>query len=192
MSKVDIKETRVLSNGKYQLKEVTYEIDNGSGKGDMQKKEVYDRGDAATVLLYNKDEKKVLLTRQFRLPTYLNKNKDGFLIEACAGLLEEGEGPDETIKREIAEETGYHLTEIVKAFEAYSSPGALTELLYCYIAHFKEEDKKEKGGGLEEEHEHIELVGLPIDEALEGIETGLIKDAKTIMLLQYLRIKDII
>ena len=83
-----------------------------------QKREVYDRGDGATILLFNKIKKTVILIKQFRLPTYLNKNESGFLIEACAGVLEE-EHPEECIKRETEEETGYHLHDVKKIFHSF-------------------------------------------------------------------------
>jgi GDP-mannose pyrophosphatase NudK len=134
---------------------------------------------------------RVSLTRQFRIPTYLNGNRDGHLIEACAGLLDEN-SPEECIKRETEEETGYQIKEVKKIFEAYMSPGSVTEILYFFVAEYTPNMKVSGGGGHEEEQENIEVLELPFDKAINMIETGEIKDGKTIMLLQYALIKQLI
>ncbi len=188
---VTIKKTEVLSDNWYTLRKITFEVQKKDGKVETQEREAYDRGNGATILLYNVDTQTVILTRQFRMPTYVNGNKEGFLIETCAGLLDE-ENPEEAIRRETLEETGYQVENIKKVFEAYMSPASVTEILYFYIAEYSEEMKLHEGGGLKEEKENIEVLELPFSQALQMIETGEIKDAKTIMLLQYVQIHHIL
>lgn len=178
--------TEILSNNWYTLKKITYDFfSNGQWK--TLNREAYDRGNGAVILLYNKETKTVILTRQFRLPTYINGNADGMLIEACAGLLDKDNAED-CIRRETEEETGYKITHVQKIFEAYMSPGSVTEILYFFIAEYSKEMKVNDGGGLEHEQENIEVLELGFDKAMTMIETGEIKDGKTIMLLQYLRL----
>lgn len=190
-SKVKILQTEILSNNWYTLNKITFEKTNSNGSVQTQSREAYDRGNGATILLYNKDLNTVILTRQFRLPTYINGNPDGMLIETCAGLLD-NDNPEECIKRETEEETGYKISKVEKVFESYMSPGSVTEILHFFIAEYSKEMKTTDGGGLEEEGEDIEVLELPFDEALTMIDTGAIKDAKTIMLLQHIRIKNIL
>ncbi len=168
----------------YTLRKATYELLGRDGKWQAQQREAYDRGNGAVILLYNKAESKVILTRQFRLPTYLNGNADGYMIEAYAGLLDK-DNPEDCIRKETEEETGYKITEVQKVFEAYMSPGSVTQILYFFVAEYNKSQKVSDGGGLEEETEHIEVLELPFGQALDMIKTGEIKDAKTIMLLQY-------
>src|SRR5206468_2044070 len=146
----------------------------------------YDMGNAATVLLYNCQQKTIILTKQFRLPSFINGNKTGMLIEACAGKID-NENPEEGIKREIEEETGYRVPVVQKVFEAYSSPGTVTEIIYFFIAEYNASMKVNDGGGLKEEHEEIEVMEIPFEEAMQMIDSGEIKDAKTIMLLLYVK-----
>lgn len=188
---VTILSTEILSDNWYTLNKVTYNITKKDGTTDTQSREAYDRGNGAVILLYNKISKTVILTRQFRLPTYINGNSSGMLIEACAGLLD-NDNPEECIKRETEEETGYQISRVEKIFQSYMSPGSVTEILYFFIAEYSPEMKIAEGGGLEEEGEHIEVLELPFDDALAMIDSGEIKDAKTIMLLQHLRIKSIL
>jgi nudix-type nucleoside diphosphatase (YffH/AdpP family) len=164
----------------------------GNGKKESLQREVYDHGNAATALLYNREHRSIILTRQFRLPTYLNGNKDGFLLETCAGLLEEGEDPATTMKREILEETGYAVNKVEKVFEAYTSAGSLTELVHFYIAAYNGSQKKEEGGGLEEEGEDIRVIEMPFENALSMMERGEIRDIKAILLLQYALLKELL
>ncbi|HVX26455.1 MAG TPA: NUDIX domain-containing protein, partial [Parafilimonas sp.] len=133
----------------------------------------------------------VILTKQFRLPSYINGNENGMLIEACAGLLDKDNAED-CIKRETEEETGYKISEVKKIFEAYMSPGSVTEILYFFIAEYSKDMKVNEGGGVEHEEENIEVLELKFDDALKMIGTGEIKDAKTIMLLQYIRLNKIL
>ena len=131
------------------------------------------------------------MTRQFRLPTYINGNSTGFLIEACAGVLD-NDNPEDCIKRETEEETGYKISKLEKIFEAYMSPGSVTELLHFYIAEYADDMKVNEGGGLKEEGENIEVLEINFEKAIEMIVSGEIKDAKTIMLLQHLLIKNLV
>ena len=187
---VNILKTEILSDNWYTLKKITYQYLKKDGSQTIISREAYDRGNGATILLYNKELKKVILTRQFRLPTFINGNETGMLIEACAGLLD-NDNPEDCIKRETAEETGFKVTTVQKIFEAYMSPGSVTEILHFYVAEYTAAMKTGNGGGLEEEEENIEVLEIDIDHAMEMINTGEIKDAKTIMLLQYIKINKI-
>jgi nudix-type nucleoside diphosphatase (YffH/AdpP family) len=180
--KIQISKTELLSNNWYLLNKVTYEFTPENGQPETQRREVYDRGNGAAILLYNKEKQTVILTRQFRLPTFLNGNENGMMIEVCAGLLDE-KNPEDCIKRETEEETGYRIQEVKKVFEAYMSPGAVTEILYFFTAEYRPEMKVSEGGGLATEHEYIEVMELPFDNAMKMVYNGEIKDAKTIMLL---------
>jgi len=184
---VQIVQTEILSDNWYTLRKITFEIEKPDGATETQSKEAYDRGNGAVILLYNKSQNSVVLTRQFRLPTYINGNKTGMLIEACAGLLEQ-ESPDECIKREAMEETGYNVSNVKKIFEAYMSPGSVTEILHFFVAEYSKTDLLHSGGGVKEEEEDIEVLELAFKDVLSMIESGEIMDAKTIMLLQYAQI----
>ena len=182
--KVKILDTTILSDNWYVLRKITYEYLQKDGSWQRQNREAYDRGNGATILLYNKTTGKVLLTRQFRLPTFINGNPDGMLVEACAGLLDK-DNPEDCIRRETEEETGYKITDVRKIFEAYMSPGSVTEILYFFVAEYTKDMKVNEGGGVEHEQESIEVLEIPYKKALHMMDTGEIKDAKTIMLLQY-------
>lgn len=188
---IKILETEILSDNWYILKKITYEYAKKDGTRLTQSRESYDRGNGATILLYNKLQKTVILTRQFRLPTFVNGNKSGMLIESCAGLLDKDNAED-CIRRETEEETGYKITDVQKIFEAYMSPGSVTEILYFFIAEYSKDMKVTDGGGLEEEEENIEVLELEIEEAMNMLKSGEIKDAKTIMLLQYIKLNNIL
>ncbi|MBK0378936.1 GDP-mannose pyrophosphatase NudK [Mucilaginibacter segetis] len=183
--------TSILSDNWYTLKKVDFEFLQKNGEWQPQSREAYDRGNGATILLYNKAAQTVILTRQFRMPTYLNGNQSGFLIEACAGLLDK-DNPEDCIRKEAEEETGYKITDVQKVFEAYMSPGSVTEILYFFTAEYTKDMKVSEGGGLEEETEHIEVLELPFSRALDMITTGEIMDAKTIMLLQHAAINHLL
>jgi GDP-mannose pyrophosphatase NudK len=187
MNNVKILGTEILSNNWYTLKKITYEFPDKDGKVKVQHREAYDRGNGATILLYNKINRTVILTRQFRLPTFINGNPDGMLIEACAGLLDK-DNPEDCIRRETEEETGYKITDVKKIFEAYMSPGSVTEILYFFVAEYSKDMKVSEGGGVEHEQENIEVLEIPVDKALQMIDSGEIKDGKTIMLLQYVKL----
>ena len=188
---VNITKTEILSSNWYTLKKVTYDYLKKNGTWETHSREAYDRGNGATILLYNKDNETVILTRQFRLPTFINGNDTGMLIECCAGLLDK-DSPEECIKKEAEEETGYKLSSVSKVFEAYMSPGSVTEILYFFIAEYSHHMKAGDGGGLAHEQEEIDVLEIKFADALHMIETGEIKDGKTIMLIQHLRLKGIL
>ena len=189
--KVQVLKTEILSDNWYTLKKITYNFLKKDGQWQTQSREAYDRGNGATILLYNRPQRTVVLTKQFRLPSFINGNPDGMLIEACAGLLDK-DNPEDCIRRETEEETGYKITEVRKIFEAYMSPGSVTEILHFFVAEYSKDMKITDGGGMEHEQEDIEVLELPIDQALQMIESGEIKDAKTIMLLQYARLNKLV
>ncbi len=191
MEQIKIVNEVLLSDNWYSLKKYTYEILKKDGSLQKQTREVYDRGNGAAILLYNKENKSVILTRQFRLPSFVNGNTEGDLIEVCAGLLDQDK-PEEAIKRETEEETGYRIQSVWKIFEAYMSPGSVTEILYFFIAEYTPSMKVHEGGGVRQEQEDIEVLEMKFDQAFSMIETGDIKDAKTIMLLQYMKINQIL
>ena len=184
---ITIQKTELLSNNWYVLNKVTFDYKMEDHDSETQVREVYDRGNGAVILLYNLTKKTVVLTRQFRLPTYLNGNTSGMVIEACAGLLD-AENPEECIIRETEEETGYRLSSVKKVFQSYMSPGSVTEILHFFIGEYHPNMKVSDGGGLAEEHENIEVLEYPFQEAYQMIASGEIIDAKTIMLLQYAKI----
>jgi len=188
---VKILETAVLSDNWYTLKKITYEYQQKDGSLHVQDREAYDRGNGATILLYNKGAGTVILTRQFRLPTFINGNADGMLIEACAGLLDK-DNPEDCIRRETEEETGYKITDVRKIFEAYMSPGSVTEILYFFVAAYTASMKVSDGGGIAHEQENIEVLELPFTTAMQMVADGSIKDAKTIMLLQYAQLHQLV
>jgi len=190
-TKVTIIDTTILSDNWYTLRKVTYDYQKKDGSWERQSREAYDRGNGATILLYHAKEKKVILTRQFRLPTFVNGNESGMLIEACAGLLDK-DNPEDAIRRETEEETGYKVASVRKIFEAYMSPGSVTEILYFFVAEYERSMKINDGGGVAHEQEDIEVLELDADKAMSMIGTGEIRDGKTIMLLQYARLNGLI
>ncbi len=188
---VSILSNEILSDNWYVLRKVTYEYEKKNGEKLTQSREAYDRGNGATILLYNAEKNTVILTRQFRLPTYINGNETGMLIEACAGLLDK-DNPEDCIRRETEEETGYKVKEVRKIFEAYMSPGSVTEILYFFVAEYSPVMKVNEGGGAEHEEENIEVLELDFDKAIQMMASGEIKDAKTIMLLQYAQLHQLL
>lgn len=189
--KVKILETKILSDNWYTLKKITYNYLKQNGTWQTQIREAYDRGNGAAILLYNTKTKTVILTKQFRLPTYINGNDDGMMIECCAGLLDKN-NPEDCIRKEALEETGYLIKHVKKVFEAYMSPGAVTEILYYFVAEYDSSMKIEEGGGLDHEQEDIEVLEIDFNVAYNMISTGEIKDAKTILLLQYAKINKLL
>lgn len=175
---------QLLSDNWYVLKKYTFELRRQDGSWQQQSREAYDRGHGATILLYSREKKTVVLTRQFRLPVYLHDN-NGYLIEAAAGLLDNA-SPEQRIIAEAEEETGFKVAQPEKIFEAFMSPGSVTEKLYFFIAEYSENDRSGQGGGLAEEGEDIEVLEWPLKKALDAIRSGEIQDGKTIMLLQHL------
>jgi nudix-type nucleoside diphosphatase (YffH/AdpP family) len=165
------------------LTSTTFDYRRSNGEWQTQTREIYDRGNAAALLPYNLARRTVVLVRQFRLPAYVNGHDD-LLIEAAAGMLDNA-SPEARIRAEAEEETGYRLHDVKKVFEAFMSPGAVTEKLHFFVAEYEASMRVGSGGGLEDEGEDIEVLELPIDQALAMIDDGRIADAKTIMLLQY-------
>src|SRR6516165_66802 len=186
--RVRVKEVKVLSDDWYVLKKTTFDFRRRDGSWQTLSRETYDRGNGATILLFNRERKTVLLTRQFRFPAFVNGCRSGMLIETCAGLLENEEA-EAAIRRESEEETGYHLASVKKLFEAYMSPGSVTEKLHFFVAEYDASSKKAEGGGDANHGEEIEVLELQLDDALKMIEIGEIQDGKTIMLLQYAKLK---
>ena len=180
--RVKITKSEVLSDSWYVLRKVTFDYQKADGSWQSQTREAYDRGNGATILLYNREAGTVVLTRQFRLPTYVNGNPDGMLIEACAGLLDE-DSPEACIRREAQEETGFRIDRVVPLGAVYMSPGSVTEILHFFVAEYAKDMRVGVGGGVAHEHENIEVLELPFARALAMIDAGEIKDAKTIMLL---------
>ena len=181
---------QLLSDNWYTLNKYTFEYQKEDGTWETQQREAYDRGNGAVILLYNKAKKTVVLTRQFRMPTYVNGNDDGMMVEACAGILEKGNA-EETIKMEVEEETGYQIEKVKKVFESYMSPGSVTEILYFFIGEYEAKMKVSAGGGAEDETENIEVLEMSFENAIAMISNGEIKDAKTIMLLQWAQIQQL-
>ncbi|MDQ9418618.1 NUDIX domain-containing protein, partial [Serratia marcescens] len=181
--RVRIVETRVLSDDWYLLKKTTFDFLRRDGVWQRQSRETYDRGDGAVILLFNRQAQTVILTRQFRFPVFVNGH-DGMLIEAAAGLLDNA-SPEARIRAEAEEETGYFVQNVEKVFEAYMSPGSVTEKLHFFVGEYQADDRINEGGGVAAEGEDLEVLELPLAQALQAIRQGTIVDAKTIMLLQF-------
>lgn len=179
----NIKST-LLSDDYYILKKLNFDYLMEKGNWVNQNREVYDRGDGAGILLYNKEKQTVILTKQFRMPTYVNDNKDGFLVEVTAGMLDK-DNPEDCIIREVEEEVGYRIKDVKKVYEAYSSPGVMTEKMHFFVGEYADDMKVSEGGGLDSEAEDIEVLELPFSEAVKMLNNGRIEDTRTIVLLQY-------
>ena len=181
--RVRIIDSTVLSDDWYLLKKTTFDFLRSDGTWQRQSRETYDRGNGATILLFNREKRTVVLTRQFRFPVFVNGH-DGMLVEAAAGLLENA-SPEDRIRAEAEEETGYRVQSVQKIFEAFMSPGSVTEKLHFFLGEYDSNSKVSHGGGLEAEGEDLEVLELSLDDALQAVRRGEIVDAKTIMLLQY-------
>jgi nudix-type nucleoside diphosphatase (YffH/AdpP family) len=181
--RVRIKKVETLSDDWYVLKKTTFELQRSDGSWQQQSRETYDRGNGATILLYNLKRRTVVLTRQFRFPAFVNGHS-GLLIETAAGLLDKA-SPEDRIKAEVEEETGYRVDRVRKIFEAFMSPGSVTEKLYFFVAEYDSGSRVTGGGGNFHEGEDIEVLELSIEDAMSAIDNGEIADGKTIMLLQY-------
>ncbi|MFZ3274077.1 MAG: NUDIX domain-containing protein [Lutibacter sp.] len=188
--KVKIIGIKNLSNAHYKLDKVEFEYQTNNGSWQTQSRECYDRGDGAAILLYNPTKKTVILTKQFRMPSYLNGNVTGMMVEVCAGLLDEN-NPEACIIKEVEEETGFKISNPKKVFELYSTPGAVTEKIHYFIAEYSDGMKISDGGGLEEEHEEIEVLEINFETAMELVSIGEINDAKTVVLLQYAKLNNL-
>ncbi len=176
----------LLSDNWYILKKYSFELQRRDGSWQKQEREVYDRGNGATILLYNREHRTVLLTRQFRIPAHLNGHS-GFLIETAAGLLDNA-SPEDRIREEVQEETGYQIGSVKKVFDLFMSPGSVTERVHFFVAEYAPEQRMGEGGGVAEEGEDIEVLELGFEEALAKVASGEIMDGKTVLLLQYLEL----
>lgn len=181
---INVIKDKLLSENYFILRNMTYELTRSDGSVVRHKREVYDRGNGATVLLYNRRKQTVVLVRQFRVATWVNGNEDGMLIETCAGLLDNDE-PEACIRKEAIEETGYEVGDVHKLFELYMSPGGVTEIVHFFIAEYSDAQRKTRGGGVEDED--IEVLELPFRQALQMVADGAIRDGKAVILLQYLQ-----
>ena len=188
---IKVIEEKVLSHDWYLLKKTVFDLRRRDGTWQRQSRETYDRGNGATILLYNQAGKTVILTRQFRFPTFVNGNADGMMVEACAGLLDQDD-PATCIRRETEEETGYRISDVRKVFEAYMSPGSVTEKLYFFVGAYTAADKVSGGGGEAHEGEDIAVLEITLDDALAQVASGRICDGKTIMLLQYAKLHGLV
>ncbi|WP_108802886.1 NUDIX domain-containing protein [Aquimarina sp. Aq107] len=189
--RIDKLKSNVLSDKIFLLKEYTFDYKHTNTHApEKHLREVYDHGDGASVLLYNLAKKTVVLTQQFRLPTFLNGNASGMSIEVCAGSLD-GDTPEVCAKKEALEETGYAINSVEKVFSVYASPATMTEIAHLFIAEYTDEMKVENGGGLDNEEEYIDVLEIEFIRAFDMMQTGEIKDARTVMLLQFLKIKGI-
>ena len=188
--KVKIIGIKNLSKAHYKLDKVDFEYQTNNGSWQKQSRECYDRGDGAAILLYNPTKKTVILIKQFRMPSYLNGNATGMMIEVCAGLLDE-DHPEACIIKEAEEETGFKISNPKKVFELYSTPGAVTEKIHYFIAEYNDDMKISGGGGLEAEHEEIEVLEIDFETALTMVSKGKINDAKTVVLLQYAKLNNL-
>ena len=181
---INVIKDKILSENWFLLRNMTYELTRSDGSVVRHKREVYDRGNGATILLYNRHKQTVVLVRQFRIATWVNGNEDGMLIETCAGLLDSDE-PEECVRKEAIEETGFEVGEVRKLFELFMSPGGVTELIYFFIAEYNDTQRANDGGGVDDED--IEVLELPYHRALEMMANGEIRDGKAVILLQYLQ-----
>ncbi len=186
MKNGSIKNTKkeILSDNWYTLNKYTYDYQKEDGSWETQERESYDRGNGACILLYNRQKGTVILTRQFRMSTYVNGNENGMMVEACAGVLDSAD-PEVRIKMEAEEETGFRIEKVEKVLAGYTSPGAVTEIMHFFIGEYDDNMKISEGGGAEDETENIEVLEYAFNKALEMIGTGEIMDVKTIVLLQY-------
>ena len=181
---VVVRDVELVASGWHVLRRTTFDYRHRDGRWTSERRETYDRGNGATILLYNLARETVLLSRQFRYPVYVNGHPDGMLIETAAGLLDD-EDPQTAIRREASEELGVTIGTLEHVFDVYMSPGSVTEQLHFYAAPYAADTKLGAGGGLADEGEDIEVVELPFALTLEMIRDGRIADAKTIMLLQW-------
>lgn len=186
-NRVRIVQEQLLSDNWATLKKTTLEYQRSDGQWQTLTRETYDRGNGATILLYNRAKRTVILTRQFRYPAYVNDHPE-LLIEACAGLLDQRD-PAEAIRHETEEETGFHISQPHKVMEVFMSPGSVTEKLYFFVAEYSDDLRRHEGGGVESDGEDIDVMEVELDDALQMIARGEIVDGKTIILLQYAKLQ---
>ena len=188
---VRIRQATLLSDNWYHLFRYEYDLRLPDGSWQGQTREAYDRGNGATVLLFNRQRRTVVLTRQFRLPAYVSGDTDGWLLETAAGLLD-ADDPESAIRREAMEETGYRIERLTPVFDLFMSPGSVTERLHFFVGEYDPSDRPGRGGGADGENENIEVVEIGFDEALQMVRDGRIVDAKTVLLLYHARIEGLL
>jgi GDP-mannose pyrophosphatase NudK len=185
---IQLRGRETLAEHRFRLENITFEQRAADGSRQTLEREVYHTGPGAAVLPVDRERGTVLLVRQLRIPAYLNG--DGpMLVEACAGMIDEGDRPEDTVRKEAEQEMGYRMRAVRKVLELYMSPGASTEKLHLFLAEYGPEDRTGEGGGLEEEGEKIDILELPLDRAWAMVEAGEIVDAKTVLLLQHARLE---
>ena len=185
--RVRMVDIEVLSDHWYVLRKATFDYRHRDGSWTREVREAYDRGNGVVILLYDPEAATVLLTRQFRLPAFVNGHPDGMLIEAAAGLLD-GDDPEVAIRREAEEESGVRVGEITRLFELFMSPGSVTERVTFFAATYSHEQRVSSGGGLTHEGEDIEVLEFTMAEALAMVGRGEIVDGKTVLLLQWAKL----
>ena len=183
---------KILSSEWATLNQIDYDFQFKDGTWKRISRESYDRGNGACVLLYNKQKNTVILTKQFRMPAYANNKNDGMSIEVCAGAIDKNEAPEVCIIRETEEEVGYKIPKATKVLEAYTSPGAVTEKMYLFVAEYTDAMQVNAGGGLASENEEIEVLEISFTKVIQMMKDQTIMDAKTIMLLQYAQINKLL
>jgi len=189
MPDIKILEKQALSNKRSRLEKIKYEIDQ-NGHSQTHEREVFFRPPSASILLYDSDRKTVILTKQFRLPVYLDKKEP--ILEACAGLLDEGEFPEHAIVREVEEETGYRISEIEKVAEGYTSPSSFSEYAYFFLGKYSPDMRISEGGGLKDEGEDVQVIELSAEEVKQKLKSGQVRDIKTLVLLQHALLHNLI
>lgn len=192
MEKIKNIKHKLLSKAWATLNRIDYDFQFKNGEWKRLSRECYNRGDGTSILLFNKKKCSVILTKQFRMPSYENNKNEGYSIEVCAGALDKNENAEACIIREVEEEVGYRIPRAKKVLEAYTSPGALTEKMYFFIAEYTDDMKVTNGGGVADENEEIEVLEIPFKEAISMMYNYEIIDAKTIMLLQYAQINKLL
>lgn len=185
MATINILERKTIAGTEYPLQKIKFQKPDLQGEMHDQTNEVYFRPDAVSVLLADPKARTFLLTRQFRLPTFLDGNEKGYLLETCAGLMDDGETAEQAATREVAEETGYPIVNLSKIGAVYTSAGGITEYVHLFTAEYDKSGRHEKGGGMASEGEDIELIHLTFTEAKDNVKSGAVNDAKTLLLLQH-------
>ncbi|MHA7100511.1 NUDIX domain-containing protein [Roseivirga pacifica] len=188
--RIKIINEKVISDRWFTLKDISFDYTKNNGEVQRQDRVVYHKDNYSAILLYNSNKNSIILTKQFRMPAYINTPADGFVIEVCAGMLD-NDSPEEAVIREAEEETGYRVKQVQKVFECYTSPGTLSELAHLYVGEYEDNMKVTEGGGTDAD-EDIEVLETPFRAALEMVKTGEIKDAKTIMLIQYAQLQGLL
>jgi GDP-mannose pyrophosphatase NudK len=184
--------SNVISNIWATLEHVSFDFTFNNGNTARLTHEVYGKSDGVAVLLYNPETKKVVLSKQFRMPMYVAGVKNGFSIEVCGGTIDENESPETSVIRETKEEVGYRISGAQKVNTVFLSPGLMREQVHLYIAEYTEEDKIYRGGGSANENEEIIVLETLFENALKMIASQEIVDARTIMLLYHLKMHNLI